>query len=473
MNTEIINGTVTVQQPSDVEFVKYKFRVENYLNNDPNSELICTQIDSCIIYNRTIELSLGNDTNICKGSAVTYNDTPDKSGDNYSYSYIWRYISDNQSTEIGNESSVTYQPDASGRLVLNISDNMGCSAENGLTVNIHNAPDITIEGKRDICYGSSTTLKAVASIENCSFSWNDDNISQTDEITVSPEANQIYTVTATNPNAGCTATKDATVTVTKYPVISCSESQRICEGEAAVIEVTGAAQRFMWSSSDISIDGATGTRYEVYPQTTTKYVIHAYNNDTLNCETKDSLTIYVSKNPVIALRYTPNMIDEISPQIQFTDSTEDVTQRLWVISDGSEYTEKSFIHTFVLDDTSSSFSVQLTGRTDAGCTDSAKVNIGIRHDHHLWAPTGLYLHGMNNTTRMFRLYINDLNTYSIKIFDRWGTVVFESNDPEQAWDCTYNGNDVLQGVYSWIAVYSHNDNPKREIRKTGSIMIYN
>lgn len=40
--------------------------------------------------------------------------------------------------------------------------------------------------------------------------------------------------------------------------------------------------------------------------------------------------------------------------------------------------------------------------------------------------------------------------YSIQIFNRWGTLVFESNDPQNNWDGTSNGNDASAGVYYYV-----------------------
>jgi gliding motility-associated-like protein len=58
------------------------------------------------------------------------------------------------------------------------------------------------------------------------------------------------------------------------------------------------------------------------------------------------------------------------------------------------------------------------------------------------------------------------NTYSFKIFDRWGEIVFESNDPNEKWDGTYYKNnfakstseDVAQvGTYIWKLQFEMKD----------------
>ena len=59
----------------------------------------------------------------------------------------------------------------------------------------------------------------------------------------------------------------------------------------------------------------------------------------------------------------------------------------------------------------------------------------------------------DNQNDTFIPYISCTNAtienYSFKIFDRWGTLIFASNDPLQPWDGTYRGKPV-EGVFVWI-----------------------
>ena len=37
----------------------------------------------------------------------------------------------------------------------------------------------------------------------------------------------------------------------------------------------------------------------------------------------------------------------------------------------------------------------------------------------------------------------------MKIFDRWGEIIFESNNHLEGWDGTYNYQIVPTGIYTW------------------------
>ena len=56
-----------------------------------------------------------------------------------------------------------------------------------------------------------------------------------------------------------------------------------------------------------------------------------------------------------------------------------------------------------------------------------------------------------------------LDEYEIKIFNRWGEIVFECHDPNLGWDGTYGmgGMDAPEGVYIWKIIYKLPDTDER------------
>ncbi len=62
--------------------------------------------------------------------------------------------------------------------------------------------------------------------------------------------------------------------------------------------------------------------------------------------------------------------------------------------------------------------------------------------------------GLNDTWSPINMFITDntdnLNAYSLKIFDRWGEKVFEANKLSSSWDGTMNGIKLPVGVYIYI-----------------------
>lgn len=53
--------------------------------------------------------------------------------------------------------------------------------------------------------------------------------------------------------------------------------------------------------------------------------------------------------------------------------------------------------------------------------------------------------------------------FEMKIYNRWGQIVFVTNDKNQFWDGTYNGKEVQDGSYNWkIVVKDSNQNERKE-----------
>ncbi len=61
--------------------------------------------------------------------------------------------------------------------------------------------------------------------------------------------------------------------------------------------------------------------------------------------------------------------------------------------------------------------------------------------------------------------------YDLKVFDRWGALLFSSSDPDEAWDGTVRGKPLKTGVYIFALQYSWELQPGRirEEKYTGSL----
>jgi gliding motility-associated-like protein len=56
-----------------------------------------------------------------------------------------------------------------------------------------------------------------------------------------------------------------------------------------------------------------------------------------------------------------------------------------------------------------------------------------------------------------------INDYHIAIFNRWGTLLYESKNMSEAWDGTSNGTDIVEGVYTYLIIYrTWNDKYREE-----------
>ena len=77
--------------------------------------------------------------------------------------------------------------------------------------------------------------------------------------------------------------------------------------------------------------------------------------------------------------------------------------------------------------------------------------------------------GVNDVLQTFTAYITD---YEFRIYNRWGEVIFHTNNPEQKWDGTYKGTIYPSMLYPYIVVYKSESFPERGPEtKRGSVLL--
>ncbi|MFN5735482.1 MAG: gliding motility-associated C-terminal domain-containing protein, partial [Flavobacteriales bacterium] len=47
-----------------------------------------------------------------------------------------------------------------------------------------------------------------------------------------------------------------------------------------------------------------------------------------------------------------------------------------------------------------------------------------------------------------------IKSYSFDIFNRWGEIIFSTNNQYDAWDGTYKGKECQTGAYTWKITYT-------------------
>ncbi len=102
------------------------------------------------------------------------------------------------------------------------------------------------------------------------------------------------------------------------------------------------------------------------------------------------------------------------------------------------------------------------------CYGTATVHVDIEEQQPIFIPNSFSPNGDGNNDE-FKVYGQDIKTLDLKIFNRWGELVFETDNQFNGWDGTYKG--VLQNpaVYTYTVQVTYLNNKK--VQKNGSITI--
>ena len=100
----------------------------------------------------------------------------------------------------------------------------------------------------------------------------------------------------------------------------------------------------------------------------------------------------------------------------------------------------------------------------------AKSSGTVHYENVFTAPNIIIPSSEEEGVRQFKLYSSsNVDNFRLAIFNRGGREVFSTNDINQAWDGTHNGNLVAQGAYVWMATFRDSDGNLRQER--GSVTV--
>lgn len=207
------------------------------------------------------------------------------------------------------------------------------------------------------------------------------------------------------------------------------------------------ASQYTWDFDD---NGATSTDTSpTYTFTDTgTYNITLIADNPASCFEADTfyLTITVLPSPIANFGFTPPSPVSALTTIQFSDSSIDADTWRWDFGDGSPLsTSINPAHVYSEDGT---YDVCLRVADVGGCEDSICKTIIVTTEGAAEIPTAFSPNG-DNVNDIYYVIGYGLRTFEFRIYNRWGQVVFESNDMTQGWDGTWDGEPQPLGVYAY------------------------
>lgn len=105
---------------------------------------------------------------------------------------------------------------------------------------------------------------------------------------------------------------------------------------------------------------------------------------------------------------------------------------------------------------------------EMGIAESISNTIVIIKDPNLFYPTSFTPNG-DALNDIFNVYGQYINEFEMDIFNRWGELMYTTNNLDQGWDGTFKGNPMPEGTYTFIARIK--DLAGRSLKRSGSILL--
>lgn len=157
--------------------------------------------------------------------------------------------------------------------------------------------------------------------------------------------------------------------------------------------------------------------------------------------------ITIDPAPVAGFSLSPEQTTIFNPRIQLTDQSTGAYRWYWDFNNEAFSLETSPTYTFR--DTGVAYIRQVVTHP-SGCIDSLTRYIDIKPEITLHIPNAFTPNDDSvNDVFVPKGYLRGYRTYYLRIWNRWGEAVFETSDPNQAW----NGRKLNSGQQAPPGVY--------------------
>lgn len=342
-----------------------------------------------------------------------------------------------------------------GSFICTVTDSAGCTAS--VTVTITQPTPLTVAVATppwpSICLGQSTNLQATPGGGTIPYvvAWNPGSLAGNSP-SVSPTATTTYTVTVTDQN-NCTAT--ATETITVNPIPAAALAADVTAGcvplcvNFADLSTVGAPDNiasWVWDFGDGSPTSNAQSPSHCYtvPGVYTITLTVTSNN---GCTNTIVMANYINVYPVPTADFSasPQPATILNPQIFFTDLSVGATQWNWSFGDVANSSSSLQNPSFVYGD-SGCYNVYLIVNNADNCFDTTDQIICIAPEYALYIPNAFTPNGdgVNDFFIPKGMGINP-DDFEMWIFDRWGNMIYYTDDLLHGWDGHANGgNDFAQ-----------------------------
>jgi len=362
------------------------------------------------------------------------------------FTYVWTDGITNSSPVISNTNSSTVNVSPGSTSVytlISVSDaNCPGTLNGAATITVNPLPIPVISGDLSICDGETSILTATPGY--VAYTWS--NNSNSTSITTG--SGGPYTVTVTDLN-GCIGTSaSANLVVNMVPEVSfIADTVITCKEQKGVFTNTSiydSGSSFAWTFGDGGTSSASNPSHLYLNQGT--YPISLTITTPAGCVSSNtgSIDIVFFPLPVADFVTSPNINGVFNGKVEFVDRSDFAVSWKWDFGDGFYALTQNTEHYF---NEVGDFNVRLTVTNLAGCEDthSETVTIIPYFVPNAFTPNG---DGINDNF-FFSGYDLDVATYEMKIFDRWGNLMFAGQNQLDIWKGDGPGGDAPQGTYAY------------------------
>ena len=239
---------------------------------------------------------------------------------------------------------------------------------------------------------------------------------------------------------------------------------------------SGSCQQWSSSPPDPTFQlGSTPYFASCSPSQPTVYTLHADYAPSPTCPDSASITINPIQPVQASLTVSPSSIDYEHPVITLHDGSHGNREapyggwygRNWFIN-GERLPQWQSDITLSLSDPYPDTLHILMQAYSPTCADSDSAIVIVNKD--LISIPNIFTPDADNNNR-FLPHIQNLAQYHLYIYNRYGRLIFNTDNPTLPWDGTLQGTPLPQGTYNYRILYSHTFAPLELHTRTGTLTL--
>jgi gliding motility-associated-like protein len=269
-----------------------------------------------------------------------------------------------------------------------------------------------------------------------------------------------YPVTLVVSNAWCSDTAVVNISITPPPPTALFDAEANgCPGTNVAFESNSQyAQSVTWLFGDGA--SATGENANhTYTETgvyNVSLIAAGYDGSFDTLTLNNIITIYPL--PHVEFVIMDNPISAVVDSASFNNLSSGAVSYVWNFGNGNS---SSLFEPTPVFDLVGDYTISLTGTTNHGCSSTFTLSNGltVTTDGFIEVPTAFtpLTDGPTDGTydkysfdnNIFHPHYRSLSTYNLEIFNKWGEVIFKSENPKIGWDGYYQGEMCHEDVYVW------------------------
>lgn len=326
---------------------------------------------------------------------------------------------------------------------VNLTDN-GCTNRDSVQIRVTQGVQLFASADTTICRGDPVQLQASGNAT--AYSWSPPTALSNAGIAnpvASPLA-PLITYQVTGSIGSCRDVRAVTIRTVPYPQANAGNDLTLCFNTSGQLQAQITGNRFEWSPTAY-LNNPNILNPFATPPRTTMYKLFAYDN--IGCPKPGIDSVLVTVQPRIRANAGRDTSVIVGQPLQF-QGTGGVGYT-WSPAIGLNNTNISN-PIGIYGPSIGSVRYKLIVRDAVGCADSAYMTVRVyRTPVSIFVPTAFTPNGdgLNDLVRPICVGIRKINYFTI--YNRWGEVVFTTNQDRQGWNGIYKGVPQGAAVFVW------------------------